>query len=226
LLARNPQIALAPLLAAVAEILLFKLMPADGASGLLGAANASLTSLFAQLIDGFGLAVALIVAETAWRRGRAPFDDAWDEARRKAGDILMATIGFGFVVYVAELVGGLLPGAGPPIMFLIATFFFVYTLPAAAIGGVPGGAALQISLERSRRAVLATGLVTLLYLFVRLVAPSLIVYAISPLALQIDSPSAGTILSLIATIPKALLAGYLALVLAKTYDDASYGRFH
>ncbi len=34
---------------------------------------------------------------------RASFDEAWDEGRRKAGGILIATIGFYFLVYVARL---------------------------------------------------------------------------------------------------------------------------
>jgi hypothetical protein len=224
LLARNPQIALAPLLAGVAIVLLTKVMPLAGDSALANLGSGSLIGLVSQLIEGYGLAVALIVAENAWRRGRAPFDDAWEEARRKAGDILLATIGFGFIVYVASVVGNFIPG-GAYAMQLLATYFFIYTLPAAAIGGIPGGASLQVSFERARATPLGTAIVTIVYLFVNFIAPTLIVLALTPLALQIDSPYIGTIVSLVTVFVKAGLIGYVALVLAKAYDDASYGRY-
>jgi len=142
LLARNPQIALAPLAAALAELLLEKLVPTEG-SGMIGALNGGLMGLIIQLVDFYALAVALIVAEAVWRRGRAPFDAAWEEARSKAGAILFAAIGFGFVLYVAGLVGGIAGGLGSIALTLVATFFFIYALPAAAIGGIPGSGALQ-----------------------------------------------------------------------------------
>ena len=225
LLVRNPQIALAPLLAAVAQILLFMLMPADSGQGLLGSANSSIAGLFAQLISGFGLGVALIVAETAWRRGRAPFDSAWDEAQRKAGGILFATIGFGFIVYVAGLVGSIVPLFGSLFLILIAYFFFVYTIAAAAIGGTPGGAALQASLETARRAPLATLLVAALYIFAFSYLPTLIVEALQPLLLGSSVFASGVVSSLVVAAIKAIVTGYVALVLAKTYDDASYPRY-
>jgi len=223
LLARNPQIALAPLAAALAELLLEKLVPTEG-SGMIGALNGGLMGLIIQLVDFYALAVALIVAEAVWRRGRAPFDAAWEEARSKAGAILFAAIGFGFVLYVAGLVGGIAGGLGSIALTLVATFFFIYALPAAAIGGIPGSGALQISLERARSRPLATGLVTALCIVAFVFAPSLILAAIGPALMQFDSPYTGTVLSLVTAVAKALIAGYVALVLAKTYDDASYGR--
>ncbi len=110
-------------------------------------------------------------------------------------------------------------------MQLLATYFFIYTLPAAAIGGIPGGASLQVSFERARATPLGTAIVTIVYLFVNFIAPTLIVLALTPLALQIDSPYIGTIVSLVTVFVKAGLIGYVALVLAKAYDDASYGRY-
>ena len=224
LLARNPQIALAPLLAAVAQILLFMLMPADAGSGLLGSANSSIAGLIAQLIGGFGLGVALIVADAAWRRGRAPFDAAWEEAQRKAGAILFATIGLGFIVYVAGAVGSFVTPIGSLFLILVAYFFFVYTIPAAAIGGTPGGAALQASLEIARRAPLATLLVTALYIFAFSYLPTLIVELLQPLLLGSSIFASGVVSSLVVAFVKAIVTGYVALVLAKTYEDASYGR--
>jgi hypothetical protein len=224
LLLRNPQIALAPLLAAVAQILIVMLVPADAGSSFLGVANYSLSGLLAQLIAGFGFGVALIVAEMAWRRGRAPFDDAWEDAQRKTGGILLATIGLGFIVYVAGLVGSIVPGFGSIFLVLIAYFFFIYTIPAAAIGGFPGGAALQASLETARRAPLATLPVTALYVFSFAYAPTLIVEALQPLLLGSSIFASGVVSSLVVAAIKAIVTGYVALVLAKTYDDASYGR--
>ena len=92
LLIRNPQIALAPLLAALAEVLLYMIVPMDG--GFFGQANQGLAQIVAQLIASFGLAVAIIAADDAWRRGRAPFDDAYEQARRRAGDLIVAAIGY------------------------------------------------------------------------------------------------------------------------------------
>ncbi|GAC1543241.1 MAG: hypothetical protein NVS3B16_09320 [Vulcanimicrobiaceae bacterium] len=226
MLARNPQIALAPLLAAVAQVLLFMVMPAEAGAGFLGSANSSLAGLAAQLIASFGLAVALIVAETAWRRGRAPFDEAWDDARRKAGSILLAAIGFNFIVYVAGLVGGILGPIGSIVVTLLAYGFFIYTLPAAAIGGLPGTAALNGSFERAQRTVLATALVTALYIFAFSIAPTLIVELFSPILMSGSIFASGVVLSLVVAVFKALLTAYVAIVLAKMYDDASYGRFY
>ncbi|MBD5656837.1 MAG: hypothetical protein IAI50_16900 [Candidatus Eremiobacteraeota bacterium] len=225
LLLRNPSIALAPLLAAVAQILLFMLLPADAGSGFLGAANSSISGLVAQLITGFGFGVALIVAEAAWRRGRAPFDTAWEEAQRKAGGILLATIGLGFIVYVAGLVGSILPGFGSIFLVLIAYFFFIYTIPAAAIGGFPGSAALQASLETARRAPLATLIVMVVYVFTFAYLPTLVVDLLQPLLLGTSIFASGVVSSLLVAAVKAVVTGYVALVLAKTYDDASYGRY-
>ena len=77
---------------------------------------------------------------------RATFDEAWDEGRRKAGGILIATIGFYFLFYVAGYIGGF---SGSPIvqiaLELIVAFLLIYTIPAAAIGGMPGNFAIGAS---------------------------------------------------------------------------------
>ncbi|GAC1307015.1 MAG: hypothetical protein NVS2B3_00580 [Vulcanimicrobiaceae bacterium] len=225
LLVRNPQIALAPLLAAVAQVLLFKLMPAEIGAGFLGSANSSIASLLAQLIASFGLAIALILADTAWRRGRAPFDAGWEDGRRKLGAIVFASFGFNFITYVAGLVGGVLGPIGSLVLTLVAYGFFIYTIPAAAIGGLPGGAALNAAFERAQRTVVATALVTALYLFAFTLAPTLVLEAISPLLMTSSVFANGDVVSLVVAVVRALLTGYVALVLAKAYDDASYGRF-
>jgi hypothetical protein len=183
LLARNPQIVLAPLLAAITSVLLQLVIP-GGNGDFISSANSGIAGLISQLIGSFGLAVAMIVADAAWRHGRAPFDDAWDDARRKAGDILIAALGLNFVVYVAGLIGGFVGSAGTIVLSLVATYFFIYTLPAAAIGGVPGSAALQVSLERARTAIAPTLLVTLAYVLGTLLVPSLIFAALLPVLLS------------------------------------------
>jgi len=225
LLVRNPAIVLAPLLAAVANVLLFKLMPAEVGAGFLGSANSSIAGLISQLVTSFGLAVALIVADSAWRRGHAPFDAAWDDGRRKAGAIVFAAFGFNFITYVAGLVGGVLGPIGSIVLTLVAYVFFIYTIPAAAIGGLPGGAALNAAFERAQRTVVATVLVTALYIFAFTFAPTLALEAVSPILMTSSIFANGDIVSIFIAVVRAIITGYVALVLAKTYDDASYGRF-
>jgi hypothetical protein len=225
LLARNPQIVLAPLLAAVAQVLLFRVMPGDAGSGLLGGVNSSIAGLIAQLIEGLGLGIALIVADGAWRRGRASFELAWEDGQRKAGGILLATLGFSFIVYVAAVAGSFVPLVGPIVLQLVAEFFFIYTIPAAAIGGTPGAAALQASLEVARRAPGATLLVTALYVLSFGFLPTLVIEALQPLLLGSSVFSSDVVASLIVAVVKAVVTGYVALVLAKTFSDASYGRY-
>jgi Ca2+/Na+ antiporter len=224
LLVRNPLIALAPLVANVVQILLLMLFPVEIGSGFLSSANAGLAGLIGQLVGSFGLAVALIVASTAWRRGRAPFDDAWDEARRKMGDILFAAIGFGFVIYIASLVGGFLGGYGALALTLVAYFFFIYTMPAAAIGGVPGGAALNVSVERARRAPLPTLVVTAVYVLAFAFGPTLALQALAPLLVGTSIFASDIASRLLIAVLQAIVSAYVALVLAKTYEDVSYGR--
>ncbi len=225
LLARNPGLALAPLLMAVAQVLLLMVMPMDNGGGLVGMANASITSLIVQLLNSFGLAVSLIMAENVWRHGGARFDDAWESARRNAGGIFLAAIGFNFVTWIAAYFGAFIP-FGSIVLGIVASFFFIYTLPAAAIGGVPGSAALQVALERAKGSPLPTAVVTVVYLFVYYILTSLVTETVLPLVLQNDSFAPDVIARLFIAIVQAIAAGYVALVLAKAYDDASYGRYY
>jgi hypothetical protein len=226
LLARNPQIALAPLLAGVINVLLLMLFPVELGAGFLGSANSSLAQLLAQLVWYVGLGFALIGAEAAWRRGRAPFDDTFEEGKRKLGEIAMAAFGFTFIVSVGSVVASVL-GIGflGLAISLLATYFFVYTVPAAAIGGVPGFGSLEISLQRAKRAPLATALVTVLFLGAFAFAPGLIIDALTPVLLSNSFFAQATVINILVAAIKAVVAAYVALVLAKAYDDASYGRF-
>jgi hypothetical protein len=222
LLARFPQVMLGPLLAAVLQVLLFTVMP-EG-TGFLAAANSGLAGLFAQLLNSFGLGVAIIVADSAWRYNRAPFDDAWDQARRRGGEIVMAAFGVGFITYVASLAGSIVPGFGSLALFAVATFFMIYAIPAAAIGGIPGFGSLQVSLERARANVVPTLIVTALYLFAFAIVETLIVELLTPLASLHAGLQSGPVFSLIVAFIKAPVGAYVGLMLAKTYESISYGR--
>jgi len=224
LLVRFPAVILAPLLVAVAQVLVFRLLSISDVGGPFAGATSGLVGLLLQLLNSFALSVSLIVADSAWRNGRAPFDHAWDEARRKAGDILMAAIGFSFILWAASLAGGLIGSVGALLLEAVAMFFFIYTLPAAAIGGVPGGAALQVSLERARGAVPATILVTVVYVLVYVVLPILAQSTLPSLLLLSPIGYSDVVASLFGALIEAIAAGYVALVLAKTYNDVSYGR--
>jgi hypothetical protein len=223
LLVRNPQIALAPLLAALAQVLLFMIVPMDG--GFFGQANQGLAQIVAQLIASFGLAVAIIAADDAWRRGRAPFDDAYEQARRKAGDIIVAAIGYSFILSIAGLVGGFLGPVFALVLTAAVTVLCIYMLPAAAIGGIPGGATLQVSAERVRNAPLSAILVAVFYFLTIAVVPTLVIAALEPLRFSTSIFSSGPVSSIAAAIVKSIAWAYVALVLSKAYNDASYGRF-
>jgi hypothetical protein len=218
LYARNPWLALAPLLTSLIGALLLMLVPPS--NGPAGALSGGLMSLFVMLLDSFGLSVSLIVAEKAWRTGHSPFDEAWTDAKRKAPDILMATIGFNFLIYVAGLVGGFLGPIGGLVATAAAGFFFIYTIAAAAIGGIPGGAALQASIERVQRSypialVLGAVIILLVWLF------AVVVNLVGPLVVSIPIPAPNAMLQVAEALIKAVGLGYIALVMAKAYDDSS-----
>jgi hypothetical protein len=223
LLFRNPQIALGPLLAAVANVFLLSAVPQDG--GFLGYANASILGIVSFLIDASGLALAIVSADAAWRYGRAPLSEAYGEARRRAGDILVAAIGFAFLVSVAGIVGGTLGGPGAIVLSIAAYVLCIYMLPAAAIGGIPGGASLQVSAERVRNSPLAAILIAALFFVGTRLGPPLLVEALQPLLLGGAFFENGLVLSLLVAVVRAIFTGYVALVVAKAYGDASYGRF-
>ena len=223
LYARNPSLILGPLVTSLAGAILLVLVPPT--VGNAGSLTGGLMQLFVMLLDSFGLAVSLIVAEAAWRYGRAPFDDAWSEARRKAPDILLAAVGFTFLLQVAGLVGGFLSGLGALILTIVAAFFFIYTIPAAAIGGTPGFGALQASIERVQRSypstlLLAVVIVLLFWVYLTLVG------IIGPyLALLGGFAASNACFEIVKAVIASIGLGYIALVMAKSFDDASYLRY-
>jgi hypothetical protein len=213
LLARNPTLILAPLLMGVAAVLIGLVLPGGGVLGI--------GQFIAQLLAEFGLSVALIQADGAWRRDRSPFDAAWDESRLKLPEIVMASIGFNFVLFVALYAGNLLGLAGTIILGAAALFFFIYTLPAAAIGGVPGGAALQVALERARAAPLPTALAVVVSILAYFVVPTVVTTALLPVVFSLGIYSAAAA-QLVGALAQSLAAAYVALILSKAYSDIAF----
>jgi hypothetical protein len=208
LLVRNPVVIIPPLLMAVISAALGMMAGSTAASDPLG---------------GMTGGVAIIIGDQAWRRKRASFEDGWAEGRRKAGDIIFATIGLTFCIYIAGLAGQLL-GIGIIGLALMAVvvFFLIYTIPAAAIGGVPGGAALQASLEAVRAAPLPALVLAIVSLGVfvgieAFVSPQLS-FAIAPYV----SGALNPVLLLVNALLTSIGEGYIALVVAKVYADTSF----
>jgi hypothetical protein len=173
-LARNPALVLPPLVAAVVAVFVSRM----GGSGVgegnpVGMVSGSLTSLLVTLLESFAWACSIVLADAAWRRGgTAPFEASISEARRRGGDILFAAIGYSFVLSLAALVGGIVPIVGF-VLVAVAVFFFIWTIPAAAIGGIPGGASLNRSLELARANPVPTAIFAVVYfVLVNFVAPT------------------------------------------------------
>ncbi len=222
LLARNPSIVVVPLLMGIVGVFVAQI-GGDPGGGVLGSLTGGIMSLLILLLKMFAFGTACIIADAAWRRGRASFDDSWNDARRKGGEILTASLGFTFVLYAAGFAGSLV-GPLAPILLAVAIFFLIYTIPAAAIGGIPGGAALQISIERARYNPLPTVVVTIVsvaaFLYLGFAAGPLFELLLS----GVSFASVNLLAALFSAVVQAVAVGYIALIVTKTYSDVSFGR--
>lgn len=182
----------------------------------IGGAGAGITGIIVNLIQGFAFGIALIFADDAWRHGRGNLVAAWEQARQRAGNILIAALGFYFLLFVARLIGSLIPvpffGEA---LEAAALWAFIYSIPAAALGGTPGGAAFSASLQLAKRHPFSTTL---------LVIVSLVVYfGLNGYLLPAISPLLGTAAFDVAQILlQAIAFGYVAIVVAKQYADFSF----
>jgi hypothetical protein len=216
LLVRHPSILVMPLLAAVVDLLVTQISAVG--TDALGGIGASLYQIIVQVVYGFSFGVAVIQASNAWRGRRATFDDAWEEGRRKAGGIMLATIGFGFLLYAAQYIGSLL-GIGAMIALqLVAAFFLIYTIPAAAIGGLPGAAAISGSIRAVRANWLGSAILAIVFVALWVLLPMLVytpqfVLALGPIGSEIAMAAI-----------KALVLAYVAFPFAKQYDDVAFTR--
>lgn len=219
LLIRNPALVVVPLLTLVVGVLLRQVIaPFGGGAG--GSLTVGLAQFAASLLMLYGLGSACILADDAWRRGHGSFETSWTRTQTKSGDLLYAAIGIALLVSVGQYVGVVLGGVIGDIAMAVAAFFLIWTMPAAAIGGVPGGAAIQVSIERVRSVPLAAGIATAVTLLLVLFVPPLLIAAVAPL-LGVAAESV-IALELIVALVQAITMAYVALVLTKTYSDASF----
>jgi hypothetical protein len=213
LYARNLGVLFAPLIAAAIGAVL------DYGSGPLfaaiGGAGASLFHFITLVIEGFGFAISVIFADDAWRHGRGSLSSAWNGSRRKAGEIIIAVIGFLFLTYVAGLIGSLAGPIGSYVLTALAVWAFIYAIPAAAIGGVPSGGAFSASLRAARRHPVATALLTIVC---ALVWWGLTQYALNAVAVYMSLPAYYAAQLLLT----AIALGYIALVTARQYADLAF----
>jgi len=225
-LVRFPQIAVGPVLAWVLVVVVVGAM--SGGGDVFGGVGLGFAGLLGQMIQSYGFALAIIGADAAWRRDRAPIDEAWNDASKKAGDILIAALGFQFCIFIAGIIGGmfgeLFGGFAADLLKLLATYFLIYAIPAAAIGGIPGGASIQVSIDRTRANPLPTLAVVVAYWFLTAVAPPLLVGALNSLLIPVMGETAVAVSAIVDIGVFGVCNAYLAIVLAKVYSDISFGR--
>lgn len=213
-----------PLYARNLGVLLFPLIAAAIGLGLsyaegplfnpIGGAGDPLIGFVIQIVYGYGFALAVIFADDAWRHGRGSLRGAWESARARAGNIILAVIGFYFLVYVAGLIGGI----GGPILSIaltvLAVWAFIYAVPAAAIGGIPAGGAFSASLQSARRHPAATAVLTIV---------SYVVYrGLTDYALAALGNYTGAAYGVAEVLLTAIALGYIALIVARQYADLAF----
>jgi hypothetical protein len=213
-----------PLYARNLGVLLFPLIAAGIGLGLtyaegplfnpIGGAGDPIIGFIIQVIYGYGFALAVIFADDAWRHGRGNLRGTWDQARSKAGSIIIAIIGFLFLIYVAGLIGNIFGPILSLALTVLAVWAFIYTIPAAAVGGIPGGAALSASLQAARRHPLATAILTIV---------SYGVYrALTDFALNAIGGYMGVGYDAAQVLLTAIAIGYIALIIARQYADLAF----
>lgn len=214
-LVRHPTILALPLLAAVVDVLIQRVTPY--LTDAVGGAGTGILQILVKLVYLWAFGIAIIQASNIWRGRRGSFDEAWEEGRPKFAGILLAALGFQFVIWAASMVGsffgilGLIFGA-------VAAYFLIYTIPAAAIGGMPGSLAISASI----RAVRANWLASLVLAIVFFVLAYVLVPLLLPYAL-VGLPAIAW--SLIGAAVNALVLAYMAFPFAKQYDDVAFSRF-
>jgi hypothetical protein len=219
LLVRNPAVIVVPLLVLVVGVLVnLALAPSSG--GLLGSTTLGLGQLLSFLLALFGLGSACIMADGIWRRGRMSFDAAWTETQHKGREILFAAIGVSLLLSVGQYVAQLFGAIGLLLMAAIV-YFLIWAIPAAAVGGIPGGAAIQVSIERVRSAPLSAALATIVSLVLLFYASGALTVFLAGL---LGSFASGIGVSLLFALVRAIALGYVALILTKTYTDAAFTR--
>jgi hypothetical protein len=216
LLARHPSVFITPLLAAVVALLIAQVTPFF--TDALGGLGAGIFQMLAQLVYLWAFAIAVIAAENIWRGRRASFDDAWEEGRQKFSGIALAAVGFQFVIFAASYVGSFFS----PVLALglgaVAAFFLIYTIPAAAIGGMPGSLAISASVQTVRANLIGSILLAFVFFALWNVAIPLFL----PYLLVNLSPA---LWNLVMAAARALCLGYLAFPFAKQYDDIAFTRY-
>ncbi len=212
LYARNLGVLFPPLLAALIAIgLVYAGVWFFAASG---GAGMGIIALLINIMYGFAFGISLIFADDAWRHERASLPSAWNDGRRKAGNIFIAVIGFFFLTWIARYIGAM-SGSSYVALALgaLALWAFIYAIPAAAIGGTPGGASLSASLQAARRQPLATAILVIICLIVWV---ALTQYAVQWLPFnEIGNQIAVALLT-------AIALGYIALVVAKQYSELAF----
>jgi hypothetical protein len=211
-LVRHPSVFVMPLLAAVVELLLTQLSYLFTDS--VGGAGAGLFQMLIQLVYLWAFGVTIIQASNVWRRRRGTFDEAWEEGRAKFGTIALAAIGFQFVVWAASYIGSFLGSFGLA-LGAVAAIFMIYTIPSAAIGGMPGSMALSASIRAVRAQPLGSIVLAIVFFAVWYVAvpiglPYLLVHV------------SATVWGFVTAGARAVALGYLAFPFAKQYDDVAF----
>jgi hypothetical protein len=219
LLVRNPAIIVVPVLMAVIAVFMqLTMIPYRG--GAVGTLTGQLATFVVILLELFGLGAACVIADDAWRHNRASFEKGWAEARSRGGDILFAALGFTLLLSVAQYAGSLL-GPLAIVLMVLVVVFLIWTIPAAAIGGVPGGASIQVSIDRVRGAPLPAviaAIVTVALLAIGV--PFLSVYLGGAIPLLRGSLIMNL---LVGALVQGIAVAYIALILTKTYTDAAFG---
>jgi hypothetical protein len=218
-LGRNPTVVVVPLLVAVIGVFVAQISAASG-GGAVGGLTGGITQFVMQLLQLFALGVAIIIGDAGWRRGRARFDDAWSDARRKGGDILFASFGFTFVLSIAQYAGAIIGSFGV-ILSALAVYGLIYTIAASAVGGVPGSAAIGISVERVKSAPITAAILTVIAIVLLFFFRSLVGVYIDGALANADG-SSSILADLVDALVQAVLTGYLGIVMAKVYSDVSF----
>ena len=213
-LVRHPSIFVMPLLAAVVDLLIQQISPFF--TNAVGGAGSFLFGIIVNLVYGFCFGVAVIAANNVWRGRRAGFDEAWEEGRLKAGGILIATIGFYFLIYVAQYAGQLIGSTLLQLVLeIVVAFFLIYTIPAAAIGGMPGNLAIGASFRTVRENLLGAAILAIAFVVLWIWLPYFVVA-------QVGANLGVVGYELVLAAIKAVVLAYLAFPFAKQYDDVAF----